>query len=106
MAVAKQNMENGSRKVRSLALLALFFVAAQFFAAAHAGAYGDTDHLHNGHPCIVASIVKKASDMDVAAAPEFALDDHAEWIEAVPLPIAPESRTLRSGTIRAPPVHV
>ncbi len=105
MAFAGANMANGTRKTRLMALLALFFVAAQFFAAAHAGAYGDTDHLHNGHPCIVASIVKKASDMDVVATPEFTFDDHAEWIEAVALPKAPESRAPRLSTIRAPPVH-
>lgn len=99
-------MANMYRKTRYMALLALFFVAAQFFAAAHAGAYGDTDHLHNGHPCIVASIVKKASDMDVAAAPEVTFNDHAEWIEAVALPNAPASRSQLSGTIRAPPAHV
>lgn len=98
-------MANRNRKSRLMALLALFFLAAQFFAAAHAGAYGDTDHLHNGHPCIVASIVKKASDMDVAASPEFTFDDHAEWLEDVALPKAPESRAPRSGTIRAPPAH-
>lgn len=105
MAFAEANMAERSRKTRFAALLVLFFVAAQFFAAAHAGAYGESDHMHHGHPCIVASIVKKASDMDAAAAPEIKFDNHAEWIEAVPLPSVPTSRSICSGTIRAPPAH-
>ncbi|SDE21563.1 MULTISPECIES: hypothetical protein [Kordiimonas] len=92
-------------KARLVALLALVFVSAQFFAAAHSAAYGDADHVHDGHPCIVASIVKKSSDMDVAAAPAVVLNDRAEWLEPTALPAAPQSRAARFGTIRAPPAH-
>ncbi|MFC4347464.1 hypothetical protein ACFO5Q_06360 [Kordiimonas lipolytica] len=105
MAFAESNNVKTSMKGRLIALLALFFVAAQFLAAAHNGAYGDSDHLHDGHPCIVASIVKKSSDMDMAETADFAFDDRAEWIEPTAQPHQADSETVRSRSIRAPPAH-
>lgn len=92
-------------KARLVALLALVFLTAQFFAAAHGAAYGDADHVHDGHPCIVASMVKKSSDMDVASAPHFDLAEKGFWIEASPLQSAPKGRLTTTGSIRAPPSH-
>ncbi|NVJ70005.1 MAG: hypothetical protein HWE08_06610 [Alphaproteobacteria bacterium] len=95
-----------SIKARLAALLALVFLSAQFLTAAHAATYGKTDHLHNGHPCIVASIVKKSTDLDVDTASAVELEAVPAWLEALPLPVAIAKPTPKAGQIRAPPHHV
>jgi hypothetical protein len=63
-----QNMQKGKRL--SAWLIALF-VSAQLVTTAHAATYSDQDHLHDGHPCIVTSIVKKTSDFDLSDGPSL-----------------------------------
>lgn len=92
-------------KARFMTFLAIMFMSAQFLGVAHGAAYGDADHVHDGHPCIVASIVKKSSDIDVAPTLHLDLAEKGEWLEATPLESAPKSLPLRVGTIRAPPAR-
>lgn len=103
MAHATDKQTGLTLKARIVALLALLFVSAQFLGVAHNAAYGEADHGHDGQPCIVASIVKKTADMDVATAPHPALTGQGTWIEATPVLEAPLARKSRTGTIRAPP---
>jgi hypothetical protein len=79
------------------------FVAAQFAATAHAATYGDKDHLHDGHPCIVASLVKKTDDMDVA--PALLLPEPEPAVATLPTAsqTAPAEQRFIAACIRAPP---
>ena len=47
-------------------LLAAVFLCAQVLATAHSAAYADTDHLHDGVPCIVAAAGKQCDTLDTA----------------------------------------
>lgn len=84
--------------------LAAFFVFAQLLTSAHSAAYGDADHLHDGHPCIVASIVKKSGDMDVAPAPIFVEPQDAHYAAPAEPTLALIGRITATGTIRGPPL--
>jgi len=61
------NVASSSRRF-AVWLMALF-VSAQLLGTAHAAAFGKQDHLHDGHPCIVASFVKKSADFDLKDGP-------------------------------------
>lgn len=91
------------RQLGLSAWLVALFVSAQLIGTAHAAAHGDQDHLHDGHPCIVVSIVKKTDDIDVVVAmpeldaPVFDLPVPAATCTIGDIPVA------ATGPIRAPP---
>ncbi|NVJ96760.1 MAG: hypothetical protein HWE25_01335 [Alphaproteobacteria bacterium] len=105
MAFGHNNRTENGLKAQLVAFLALLFVSAQFLATAHTAAYGDADHVHDGHPCIVASIVKKSSDMDVAPAPVLDVADQREWFAPTLPSHAPHSLATTTRPIRGPPAH-
>ena len=89
---------------RFAAALAVLFVLAQLATTAHAATYGDADHVHDGLPCIVASLVKKTDDLNVAGtAPTLEARDTVRAENDADL----VSETGRSDTfrpIRGPPL--
>jgi hypothetical protein len=71
---------------------------------AHAAAFGKQDHLHDGHPCIVASFVKKSADFDlkdgpVLVEPTTTFGDHAEAFQP-----SFTTTTIDFASARAPPL--
>ena len=102
-ALAKQT--GLTLRARFVAFLAILFVSAQFLGVAHSAAYGEADHGHDGQPCIVASIVKKSSDLDIAAAPLLDPAVHSIWQEPLADKAAPASPATSTRPIRAPPAH-
>lgn len=44
--------------------LAVIFVLAQLIATAHSAAFAESEHTHDGHPCIIAATCKHSADAD------------------------------------------
>ncbi|WP_417460939.1 hypothetical protein [Kordiimonas sp.] len=64
-----RNIENSIGRLgltRVAPWLAMLFVAAQLIASAHAAAFADSEHTHDGHPCIIATACKHTPDVDAA----------------------------------------
>ncbi|WP_417449653.1 hypothetical protein [Kordiimonas sp.] len=95
---------NTSVKITRLVpwLIALF-VAAQLIATAHAGAYGDSKHLHDGHPCIISTVCKQSSDGDLAQPAPVV--EPREWQEfyAVAHNHVEVAAPVKASAIRGPP---
>jgi len=62
-----QQPTNWFADLRIAPLFAVIFLCAQFLASAHAAAYTDADHVHDGTPCIIAATHKQSDAMDTAA---------------------------------------
>ena len=88
---------------RFAALLLAFFVSAQCLAASHAAGYGETDHLHDGQPCIIASIAKISADYDLAAAPYVEARSEAHCGYEIIAYSAPVAKPTGLAPARAPP---
>jgi hypothetical protein len=91
---------------RLLPWLVGLFVAAQIVATAHAAAFSDSKHTHDGHPCIISTVCKQASSADLAAsAPALAAP---EWHEhySSHSEVDGEGLACVASSIRAPPVHL
>lgn len=88
---------------RFAALLLAFFVSAQLLATTHAAAYGETDHLHDGHPCIIASIAKVSADYDLATAPALEPRNKVRCGVEIVEYAAPEVKHTGYAPARAPP---
>jgi hypothetical protein len=91
---------------RLLPWLVGLFVAAQIVTTAHATAFGENKHTHDGHPCIISTVCKQASDVDLAGdVPALAVP---EWQEhhSSHLRCEGEGTSLVAASIRAPPVHL
>ncbi len=86
--------------------LAVLFVAAQLIATAHAAAFGDNEHTHDGHPCIIATACKHTPDVDTAKpVVEIAIPVwHIAYIAEVAAPVYSPIATKRSA--RAPPPYI
>ncbi len=85
-------------------MLAAFFLFAQMVATAHVAAYGEAEHSHDGHPCIIAAAVKDTDDIDVAP-PIFKLTDSQDYsaVTSTHGPSLTSAKTLCKHA-RAPPV--
>ncbi len=68
----------GLKQTRLASLFAVFFLLAQIFTTAHIAAYGETEHSHDGHPCIIAAAVKQADDLDCAPA-SFSIEEQVHY---------------------------
>ena len=90
---------------RLLPWLLGFFVAAQIVASAHAAAFGESKHAHDGHPCIISTACKQASSADLAgplptlAVPEWQ-EHHAPGTHS-----CDEGALNTASSIRAPPAR-
>ncbi len=103
-ATNKAGMKAWFKNLKLAPTLAAFFLFAQMVATAHVAAYGEAEHSHDGHPCIIAAAVKDTDDIDIAP-PIFKLVD-AEGYSAV---ISVSGPSLTSAETlckqaRAPPV--
>lgn len=88
---------------RYAVLLLAFFVSAQLLATTHALAYGETDHLHDGQPCIIASIAKISADCDLATAPALEARSEAHYGYETTEYAAPVAKRTGYAPARAPP---
>lgn len=90
---------------RFLPWLIGLFVVAQIIASAHAAAYGESKHSHDGHPCIISTVCKQASSADLVSpavslvAPEWHEHYQAEQGSISAL------QDVAHAAIRAPPSH-
>ena len=62
-----QQPTNWFADLRIAPLFAAIFLLAQFLASAHAAAYADANHVHDGTPCIIAAAHKQSDAMDTTA---------------------------------------
>lgn len=103
--MAIQSTLRKGKLARFLPWLIGLFVVAQIIASAHAAAYGESKHSHDGHPCIISTVCKQASSADLTSpvlaivAPEW-LEHHQT--EQVSISASPDAEY---SAIRAPPRH-
>lgn len=103
--MSTRNTRRTNKLARLLPWLVGLFVAAQIVATAHAAAFGDSKHAHDGHPCIISTVCKQASSADLASdAPTLATP---EWQEhhTTPFQANGEGLSVVISSIRAPPVR-
>lgn len=105
-ATTQTSLLTGLKQTRLASLFALFFLLAQIFTTAHIAAYGETEHSHDGHPCIISAAVKQADDIDGAPA-VFSIKEQVRYTFG----ITPEVHSIaltqtESLQARAPPISL